>query len=305
VVPKPAAKAASAPPSTGLADAFGDNEAPPGLGASAAPAPAPAPAHRAETHEETAPATDVADAVSLDDVEALTSGGNEAPTPQAAGSGSTLHLHAGAGLGLAGRVFSAPASVTGYSSTPVGAVQFTAGLEPTARTALDVTAEHTLTMNSPVADGMAPTSMSRWEVTGAYRLVRGAVELSPIIGLGHRSFSIDSTDPSRSPDGDYSYVLLGATLGKPIGKHLTVRANAAFEPVLSGVEPTEMAFGEATRWAIDVGAAIELRPITHVFARAAVDYQRFAWSWDQAGARGAGGATDSYPSGTLSLGAEY
>jgi hypothetical protein len=300
VTQKPATKTAtSAPPSTGLADAFGDDkDAPPGLGTPAAPAP------RAETHEAAAPATEVGDAVSLDDIESLT-GGNEGPTPIVAQASSTLHLHAGVGLGLAGRVFTAPAAVTSYSSTPVGAVQFAAGLEPTARTALDVTAERTLTMSSPVSNGMAATTMSRWEVTGAYRAVRGAIEISPTIGLGHRSFSIDSTDPSRSPDGDYSYLVLGAAFAKALGTHVALRGLVAFEPVLSGVEPTEMAFGEATRWALDVGAAIELRPIAHIFARAAVDYQRFAWSWDQAGARGAGGATDSYPSGTLSLGAEY
>ena len=39
--------------------------------------------------------------------------------------------------------------------------------------------------------------------------------------------------------------------------------------------------------------------------RAGFDYQRFAWSWTIAGARGAGGAVDHYPSGTLSVGASY
>jgi hypothetical protein len=168
-----------------------------------------------------------------------------------------------------------------------------------------IIAERTLQMQTPVADGMAGTAMSRWEIAGGYTVTHGTIEVAPTVGLGHRSFSIDSTDPSRSPDGDYSYLIAGATAKTSLGKKLSLRGLFAFEPVIGGAEPTEMAFGEATRWALDVGAAIELHPFAHVFARAAFDYQRFTLSWDAAQARGAGGAVDSYPSGTLSLGAEY
>ncbi|HSD86560.1 MAG TPA: hypothetical protein VLB44_03560, partial [Kofleriaceae bacterium] len=68
--------------------------------------------------------------------------------------------------------------------------------------------------------------------------------------------------------------------------------------------PTEMALGEATRWAIDAGAGVDVR-FGHAVVRAAADYQRFEWAWSMAGARGAGGATDSYVTGSLSVGAEY
>jgi len=293
--PPPSALTAAIKPARTVHD--DDSDAPPGLGAAAPPA---ATAREAEHHEEGT------DSVSLNDIEALTSSDNEPATPAVAASAQTLHLHAGVGLGVAGRVFSpGVGTVAPYSSTPVGAVHFEAGVSPTERTSLEVVAERTLTMSTPLADGMATTTISRWQVAGSYALVRGAIEVAPTIGLGHRSFSIDSTDTSRSPDGDYSYLVVGAVASKPLGSKLALHGTIAFEPVVAGVEPTEMAFGEATRWAFDIGAAIDWRPFSHLFTRAAFDYQRFSWSWDAAGARGAGGATDSYPSGTVSVGYEY
>ena len=247
--------------------------------------------------------------MSLDDVEALTGGGGNvtdtpSPTPT---PNTTLHLHAGLGIGLSSRSFApGPSTVAGYSSSPVGAIHFEGGVEPTERTTLNVLAESTLAMNTPLSGGMASTSMARWEVAAGYTAWRsGSAAITPTIGLGRRTFSIDSTDPARTPDGDYTYLMLGATASKSLSKRLSLRGVMMFEPVVGGDEPTQMAFGGASRWAIDAGAALELRPIRHVFARIALDYQRFAWSWDAAGARGAGGAVDSYPSGTLALGAEY
>ncbi|HEY1551720.1 MAG TPA: hypothetical protein VGG28_28025, partial [Kofleriaceae bacterium] len=80
---------------------------------------------------------------------------------------------------------------------------------------------------------------------------------------------------------------------------------AAFEPVTGGDDPTAMEFGAATRWALDAGAGLDVRIWSHVIARAAFDYQRFSWSWSAAGSRSTGGATDSYPTAAVSLGAEY
>jgi hypothetical protein len=151
----------------------------------------------------------------------------------------------------------------------------------------------------------APTAMSRWEISADYIVHPGRVVVAARGGLGRRSFSIDTNDASATPDSNYNYLILGATVSTNLGRHVTVAGIAAFEPVVSGSEPTEMAFGEASRWAVDVGAALEVRPHAHVFARIAADVQRFAWSWDGAGARGSGGAVDMYPTGTVSLGAEY
>jgi hypothetical protein len=218
----------------------------------------------------------------------------------------TLGLRAAVGVGLTGRSFSpGPATVPGYSSAPVGSVRLDAEILPASRVALALTAERTLAMTTPLVGGSAPTTMSRFQVSGAYAVTRGRVQLAPMIGLGRRSFVIQSTDPSRSPDGHYNYLIAGGRLIVPMGEKVSVGGMAAVEPVISGAEATMMSFGPARRWALEMGAAVEVRPRKHVFVRATADYQRFAWSWDLAGERGAGGAVDSYPSGAVSVGADY
>jgi hypothetical protein len=195
--------------------------------------------------------------------------------------------------------------VRGYSSSGVGTVRLEGQVRPSARAALGVTAERALVMTTPMPGGPAETAMSRWEATAGYALVRGGVEIAPFAGAGRRAFAIASSDPARSPDGTYNYAIVGARVARAFGQRAEVRGHAAFEPVLSGEQPTEMQFGGATRWALDVGLAVDVHVTSHVFARAAADVQRFAWSWDGAGARGAGGAVDIYPSGALSLGFDY
>ena len=160
-------------------------------------------------------------------------------------------------------------------------------------------------MTTVLANMTAPTTITHWEVVGGYEVVQGRFSLAPQLGLGRRGFSIDSTDPSRTPDNVYNYFVLGASASFAIGPRITLRGSLAFEPVVSGTDAMESEFGAARRWAVEAGGAIEARPQAHVFVRAAADVQRFTWSWDMAGPRGAGGATDVYPSGTLSLGAEY
>ena len=269
---------------------------------STSPAPEPA---------ATAPPS--SDSVSVAELEALTAdapaddaGHASATAPEADASNSDLHLRAAMGFGVAARSFSpGPSTVPAYSSSGVGVVRFAAGIQPTARISLSGLAERTLEMTTPVDSQMAATSFSRWELSADYALGHGAVEVMPEAGLGHRSFSIASTSAASSPATDYSYAILGARVRAALGPRVAIHAHLAFEPVLGGSDPMEMTFGSATRWAVDAGAALELRPYKHLFARVAADYQRFSWSWDQAGARGAGGAVDSYPSGTISLGADY
>jgi hypothetical protein len=247
-----------------------------------------------------------ADAVGVDEIEAELRGGGGGSAAAPAASQSSLHLGAAVGLGLTGRGFSpGPSTVRGYSSTPVPAAQFAAEVQPTARTSIAMAVDHTLQMATPVADGMAATSMSRIEFIAQYALTTGSLRISPEIGLGRRTFSIDSTDPSRTPDGEYNYAIVGASASTAIGSSLAVRGGLAFEPVVSGAEPTEAALGEASRWAFDVGLAVEWRVHSHVFIRATADYQRFAWSWDMAGQRGEGGAIDAYTTAALAVGAVY
>ncbi len=309
-----AAKASPAPPIV-------DGGEPADLAPVRPPAPvrAPAPARIATTPTPTpevaaapAPHAPPSDAVDVAELEALTRGGPDEATrvdahaADVAPSEAALHLHATVGLGLGTRSFTpGPTTVPSYASSAVGVVRFAAGIQPTPRVALAGVVERTLAMTSPVNTQMADTSFSRWELTGDYAVVQGRVQVRPLVGLGHRAFAIDSTDPSRSPATDYSYAMLGARAAAAVSGRVTLHGHFTFEPVLGGADPMEMAFGSATRWAVDVGAAVEIRPWTHVYARVAADYQRFTWSWDQVGARGAGGAVDSYPSGTVSLGADY
>jgi hypothetical protein len=277
-----------------------------------APASAPAHGEAAAKHDDSAAkpaAPSDGDAVSADEIAAMTAGSSAATAEGSSSSGaSALHLGAALGFGVSSRYFTpSPSTVAAFTSSPVGAMQLEAHVQPTAHTSLSVSTDRTLGMTTPMRDGtVAATTISRWEAAGTYAMIRsGSLEIGPRVGAGRRSFALDSMDPSRSPDGEYDYLMLGMAGAMHLGPHLTVRAAALFEPVVSGTEPTEMAFGEATRWAVDVGGAVEYRPFDHVFARVAADYQRFTWSWDQAGARGAGGAVDEYPSGTISLGADY
>jgi len=299
-LPKTAPKPSAAPaPAPGLAEInFDTDEAKP------APAPAPAEQHRDDQHEaESSDAVSLADVASLNDSSDSVSATTVAAAAPASDAG--LHLHADAGFGVASRSFSGPSGVMGYSSSAVGTVHAEAGLSPMAHLALSAMAEEALDMTSSVGRSMASTSMSRWEITAAYSLPIGRLAIAPTVGLGQRNFSIDSSSSDRSPDTSYGYMLLGATASLPIGERITARALAAFEPVTGGDDPTAMAFGAATRWALDAGAGLDVTLFSHVTARAAVDYQRFSWAWNAAGGRGAGGAVDSYPTGTLSVGAEY
>jgi len=252
-----------------------------------------------------------ADAVSLDEIEALTGGGDAAAdggssTATATNdAGSTLHFHAGAGVALIGRVFTPPAALAGYTSTPVGGAQFAAGLSPTPRTSIDLVAERTLAMTTSLATGNAATTISRWQVDGGIALVDSGTRVVATAGLGHRAFSIDATSADRTPDNEYSYVALGARVDQPIGGKLAAHVRVELEPVFGGTDGMAMTLGPSTRWGLDVGAAVDYALMAHLVARAAFDYQRFSWAWDGAGARGSAGGSDSYPSGSLALRTEF
>jgi hypothetical protein len=272
--------------------------------------PAPKPASTTDVAStEVASSDDVAsadDAVSADEIASLTAGGGEVEPSSA--PARALHLGAAAGIGIASRAFNPrPSSVAPYSSAPVASVVLDAHVRPTKRLQLGLGVERTLALSTEMRDGSsAPTTIARWEAAGTFALVQhGGVELGARLGGGRRTFAIESTETVRSPDSDYNYLIAGVTASAQLGQRIVLRAGAAFEPVLFGTEPTEMTLGEAARWAVELGAGVELRATNHVFVRATAQYQRFTWSWDMAGERGAGGAIDEYPSGALALGADY
>ncbi|CAN5644100.1 hypothetical protein BH11MYX1_BH11MYX1_52170 [soil metagenome] len=283
-VPPPAAIATSAPPSSPK-----QPEAP----APVAPGPA-APTQVAN-----------ADAVSVADIEAMTGGGSSAAvadvTTTVEPPTATLRLHVDAGVGMTGRVFAAPTGVTGYTSTPVGTVHVGAGVAPTERTSIELAAERTISMSTALDAGRASTSISRWQVDGGYAVLEGDTTIIASLGVGNRAFSIDAvTSGGRTPDSEYNYLALGARVAHTIGSRVTVRGRVEFEPVFGGVDGMAMALGTASRWGLDVGAALDLALIHHLAARAAFDYQRFAWSWAAASS-----AADSYPTATVALRSEF
>lgn len=208
-----------------------------------------------------------------------------------------------AGVGVATRSFDpANAMVTPYTSTPVPTLVVDAYAHPISRLGIHLGGERTLRLSTEMGDGsLVSTAIARWHGSVDYAIVQGgAIGLAARLGAGRRTFVIDTDDANRSPDRGYTYVIAGFTAKARIGRRLALSASAAFEPVLS--ESAGMTTGESGRWALDVGAGIEVRAWKHVFVRAAASYQRFSWSWLTTGN---GIASDSYPAGALSLGADY
>ncbi|HEU4615013.1 MAG TPA: hypothetical protein VFS15_23135 [Kofleriaceae bacterium] len=207
------------------------------------------------------------------------------------------------GGGVATRSFDpGTAMVTPYTSTPVPTLAVDAYVQPFRRLAIHLGGERTLRLSTEMGDGSSvSTAIARWHGSVDYAVVQGgAIALAARLGAGRRSFVIATDDPDRSPDRAYNYVIAGFTASARLGRRIALLANAAFEPVLS--ESAGMTSGESGRWALDVGAGVEVRAAKHVFVRAAASYQRFSWSWLTAGT---GIASDAYPSGALSLGADY
>ncbi len=218
----------------------------------------------------------------------------------------TLSMRASVGLGFVARQFSpVPETIPGYTSTAVGSVRFAGTVQPTKTLTLHLSAEKTLGMTTQIGNETAATSIGRWQGTGSYILHEGKIQLAAVGGVGRRNFVIESKAPMRSPDGDYTYLVTGAQASTSIGSRVFLGAFMAIEPVVGGAQPTRDAFGPARRWALEMSGALGVRVRDHLFVEARAEYQRFSWSWANAGARGAGGASDGYPGATVSFGALY
>ncbi|MBV8759930.1 MAG: hypothetical protein JO257_21750 [Deltaproteobacteria bacterium] len=263
-----------------------DDDAPPGMPGSK-PAAAPAPSHPpvAVADDDSAAATADAPAV-------------VAHAPEKPGDHG-VHVHIGVLLGMVGRSLSTdPNTIKAYTSSPVATGGFAGGVDIGARIHLAGSFEHTLVMHSDVGGMNASSNIGRFEGAVAYDIVNGGVQLAPIVGIGERYFAIDSTSTSRTADLQYVYVVLGATVAKPIGSRWALRGTAAFEPVFTGLRPASLP-GPA-RWGVDVGASLDVKATAHVFARAALDYQVFQSSYDMTG-----NTVDGYYGGSLSAGAAF
>ena len=223
-------------------------------------------------------------------------------------SASAPHMVAAVnlGLGVASRSFApGPAAVSAYSGGAVAMSRLEGELRPAPRFGLRFLIDHAFDFATAMPDGQsANTTLSRWQAAATVRLPLGRVALEGLAGLGARHFTIDSKNLTRAPDGDYTYLVLGGRAHLTLGP-TALTALAELQPVLGGGQPTMSTFGPATRWALDIGAGFDVLFGHHLYARASADYQRFDWSWSQAGARGAGGAVNGYLAAALSLGLRY
>jgi hypothetical protein len=230
----------------------------------------------------------------VEDTTAAPSVVEQAPAPA---HGRRIHVRVGLTAGITGRNLAPdPNTVQKYSSTPVPTGGFEGAIGIGERARIEGSFEHTLVMHTDVAGGSVSTGIGHGELLASYDVVHGNVQLAPAVGFGTRYFAIDTDSNARSPDLEYQYAILGATVAKPIGARWLVRGIAAFEPVVGGLAPGMPA---PSRWGFDVGASLEVH-VKHVFARAAFSYQSFASSWSMVGS-----ATDAYPSGTLGAGAAF
>lgn len=228
----------------------------------------------------------------------------EAPTTTttapARHGGPSIHVRAGLTVGFVGRSLSADAgTILPYTSTPVGTGGFEAGLGIGERFAITGGYEHTLVMHSDVGGTDISSGIGRWQIAAQYDVVHTGVELAPIVGIGGRSFGIDTATGTRTPDYGYTYVILGAELGKSLGDRVALRGLFEFEPSIGGTQPEVMGV-HAARYGLDFGAALEIKATKLVFVRAAFDYQVFFSSWSMVGS-----ATDGYPTGTFAAGAAF
>ena len=259
-----------------------DDDAPPGMPGSKPAASSPAPVVAAADDDS---ATATADAPAV-----------VAHGPEKSGMHG-VHVEVGALVGMVGRSLATDANTfRPYSSSPVGTagVQGTIGLG--SRLRIGGSFEHTLVMHTDVGGMSMSSNIGRAEATLAYDVVHGGVNLAPVVGIGERYFAVDADPtPDRTPDLQYVYVVLGATVGKQLGSRWTLHGLAAFEPVLLGVRPASLP--EPGRWGVDFGAALDVKATAHVFARAAFDYQVFQSSYQS------GNAVDGYPGGSVSVGA--
>ena len=221
-------------------------------------------------------------------------------TAPAAKSGSGVHVEVGLMLGMVGRSLATdPGTVKSYTSTPVGTFGFEGALGIGAKARLTGEFEHTAVMHSDVDGMQASTAIGRYELAASYDVVHDeSIQLAPLVGFGARYFAIDATSMTKTPDNQYTYVVLGASIRKSLGTKWALRGLAAFEPVVGGIEP-KMA-NTASRWGFDVGATLEVQATQHVFARASFDYQSFNSSWFMVG-----GMTDAYPGGSIAAGALF
>jgi hypothetical protein len=236
----------------------------------------------------------VATAAPADDEDTTAAPAVVAKAP-ATGGGHAIHLEVAALGGLVGRSFAPdPNTVQKYNSTPVPTGGVAGTISIGSRAHIAGSFEHSLVMHTAVGGDKVTTGIGRYEAVATYDVLHGSVHLAPAVGFGARYFAMDTDSTARSPDIEYQYVILGASIAKPLGTRWLLSGLAAYEPVVGGVIPGM----SPSRYGLDVGAALEVKATAHVFARAAFDVQQFATEWPMAG-----GANDAFIGSTVAVGA--
>jgi hypothetical protein len=278
---------------TGAALAGGDNDDPLG-GNKAAP-------------KQTAAAPAAGDGDDANAVKASTDSGDDA-NKDATPSAVKDYIEADIGVGAVSRSFDpGPSTVPGYKAGTLPTYRLEGVGHPFAHATIDGFYEHTISMNTAIDSSSmpVPSLIARWELTAQYAVLHDKVDVAPMLGIGERAFAVDAAPMGRSPDGQYTYLVIGGAAKYSITPKFLVRAAVSFQPLVSGAEPTINLVGASTRWGLDFGAAAEYRITDHIFARAAADYQRIEWSWAAQNNVPAGTALDSYPTASIGVGGIY
>jgi hypothetical protein len=255
----------------------------------------------------TAAATDGASADDATAVKATASDGSGAPPPAVRDL-----IGADFGFGGVARAFDPGSStVRGYGAGVIPEAHFAAYAHPFAHATATFSFERTLGMQTflegtGMTDSQSVASnIQRWEATAQYSVLHGSVDVSPMLGIGTRSFAVDTPPANRSPDGQYTYVIVGGVATYTVAPKLVVHGQLAVEPLVAGTEPTIMVVGASTRYGLDVGVAAEYHFTDRIYARGAADYQRIDWSWNAQSGIPSGSAHDGYPTASLAVGARY
>lgn len=195
-------------------------------------------------------------------------------------------LRIAGGIGIVARKFTpGDTTVRQYSAAPVASIGLAGQLRPLRRVAVDGLWDRSLVMHSPLNMMSVGTTISRWEVAANVLATTGRVVVAARGGVGRRWFVMDTDTVTRSPDRDYLYAIVGASVSAALARPVALTINAAFQPVIAG----------DGGWALGAGATLDITVHGPIHARIGGDVQRFT----------SAGATDLFPSGMASVATVY
>jgi hypothetical protein len=159
-------------------------------------------------------------------------------------------------------------------------------------------------MSTALPDGTASTTVDRWQAQAGWAFKLGeSFGLIPEVGIGDRTFVVDSSDTDRSPDADYMYLWLGARATWRAATSVVVGASLALEPGVGGTQSTELILGSASRLGFEARLTADIGINSWLFVRGEAFLQSIATSFPSDS--GGGSASDMYLGATVMLGAKY